>query len=41
MARDLELLADLYKAQGKNIEPARLRKKLIAKREELKKLQRQ
>jgi hypothetical protein len=41
MARDLEALAELYKAQGKNVEAARLRKKALAKREELKKPQRQ
>jgi hypothetical protein len=41
MAKDLEALAELYKAQGKNVEAARLRKKALAKREELKKPQRQ
>jgi len=37
VARDLEALAELYEAQGKNVEAARLRKKALEKREELKK----
>jgi hypothetical protein len=41
MAKDLEALAQLYKAQGKNVEAARLRKKVLEKREKSKKRQRQ
>jgi len=40
VAKDLEALAELYEAQGKDVEAARLRKKAIEKREEFKKLQR-
>jgi len=37
VARDLEALAELYEAQGKNVEAAPLRKKALEKRKELKK----